>query len=144
MRRTSRRESFGRSGGGLGLGLGVVRRSERDRWRDGSATTASTEPARVRRLWRRVAAAGRLAMEKGLVIDMLPRGSSYAERFKMARDAGFEVVQAKMTPDLDEAEEIKKAAEASGNSIDSVMNMDHWKFPLSSGDGAVVEKSLEG
>jgi len=28
--------------------------------------------------------------------------------------------------------------------IDSVMNMDHWKFPLSSGDRAVVEKSLAG
>ena len=62
----------------------------------------------------------------------------------MARDAGFAVVQANTTTDLHEAEEIKKAAEAAGIRIDSVMNMDHWKYPLSSGDAAVVEKSLEG
>ncbi|MFI5093820.1 MAG: sugar phosphate isomerase/epimerase family protein [Candidatus Acidiferrales bacterium] len=62
----------------------------------------------------------------------------------MARDAGFEVVQANTTPDEHEAEEIKKAAEGAGIRIDSVMNMDHWKYPLSSGDAAVVAKSMEG
>lgn len=87
---------------------------------------------------------GKLPIKKGLVIDMLPGGLSYAERFKMARDAGFEVVQANTTPDEHEAEEIKKAAEGAGIRIDSVMNMDHWKYPLSSGDAAVVAKSMEG
>ena len=62
----------------------------------------------------------------------------------MARDVGFEVVQAPTTPDEHEAEEIKKAADAAGIRIDSVMNMDHWKYPLSSGDAAVVAKSMEG
>ncbi len=88
--------------------------------------------------------AGKLTIKKGLVYDMLPSGMSYAERFKLARNAGFEVVQANTTPDEHEAEEIKKAAEAAGIRIDSVMNMDHWKYPLSSGDAAVVAKSLEG
>jgi hexulose-6-phosphate isomerase len=62
----------------------------------------------------------------------------------MARDAGFEVVQAPTTPDERAAEEIKNAADGASLRIDSVMNMDHWKYPLSSSDPEVVEKSLSG
>jgi len=89
-------------------------------------------------------AKGPLRVKKGLVMDMLPTSMSYAERFKMARDVGFAVVQAPTTPDEHAAEEMKKAADEAGIRIDSVMNMDHWKYPLSSGDGVVVAKSMEG
>jgi L-ribulose-5-phosphate 3-epimerase len=89
-------------------------------------------------------AAGALKVKKGLVMDMLPSKLSYGDRFKLARDVGFEVVQAPTTPDMHEAEEMKKAADGAGIRIDSVMNMDHWKYPLSSGDAAVVAKSMEG
>jgi hexulose-6-phosphate isomerase len=75
---------------------------------------------------------------------MLPEKLSIADRYKVARDVGFEVVQAPTEPDEHKAEEIKKAADAAGIRIDSVMNMDHWKYPLSSSDQAVVEKSLAG
>jgi hexulose-6-phosphate isomerase len=75
---------------------------------------------------------------------MLPGNLSHADRFKMARDAGFEVVQAPTTPDQDTAEEIKNAADKTNIRIDSVMNIDHWDYPLSSSDPAVVEKSLTG
>lgn len=85
-----------------------------------------------------------LPIKKGLVWDMLPSSLSYAERMKLARDVGFEVVQAPTMPDKHEAEELKKAAEAANIRIDSVMNMAHWEYPLSSGDAAVVEKSMEG
>jgi len=85
-----------------------------------------------------------LPIKKGLVLDMLPAKLSFAERMKMARDVGFEVVQAPTTPDEHEAEEIKKAADGASMRIDSVMNMDHWQYPLSSSDPAVVEKSLAG
>ncbi len=87
---------------------------------------------------------GPLPVKKGLVMDMLPSRLSYVDRFKLARDVGFEVVQAPTTPDKHEAEEIKKAADAANIRIDSVMNMDHWKYPLSSSDAAVVAKSMEG
>ncbi len=90
------------------------------------------------------ASGGALPVKKGLVMDMLPSKLTYAERFKLAREVGFEVVQAPTTPDLHEAEEMKRAAEAAGIRIDSVMNMDHWKYPLSSGDTAVVAKCVEG
>jgi L-ribulose-5-phosphate 3-epimerase len=85
-----------------------------------------------------------LAIKKGVLLDMLPKQLSYGDRFKMARDVGFDVVQAPTTPDERIAEEIKKAADAASMRIDSVMNMDHWKYPLSSADSAVVEKSLAG
>jgi hexulose-6-phosphate isomerase len=85
-----------------------------------------------------------LPIKKGVLLDMLPAKLSYADRMKMARDVGFEVVQAPTTPDEHEAEEIKKAADGANVRIDSVMNMDHWKYPLSSSDPDVVEKSLAG
>jgi len=85
-----------------------------------------------------------LRITKGLVYDMLPGGLSHADRFKMARNTGFEVVQAPTTPDQNTAEEIKNAADKANIRIDSVMNMDHWDYPLSSSDPAVVKKSLSG
>ncbi|HEV2198025.1 MAG TPA: sugar phosphate isomerase/epimerase family protein [Candidatus Acidoferrum sp.] len=85
-----------------------------------------------------------LSIKKGVWFGMLPEKLSIADRYKMARDVGFEVVQAPTELDEHKAEEIKKAAEAANIRIDSVMNMDHWKYPLSSSDPAVVEKSLAG
>lgn len=91
-----------------------------------------------------VAPASTPRIKKGILLGMLPKNLSYADRLKMARDLGFEGIQANTTPDQHEAEEIKKAADDAGIKIDSVMNMDHWKYPLSSADPAVVAKSLEG
>ncbi len=85
-----------------------------------------------------------LRITKGLVYGMLPGGLSHADRFKMARDVGFEAMQAPTTPDEHTAEEIKNAADKANIRIDSVMNMDHWDYPLSSSDPVVVEKSLAG
>jgi L-ribulose-5-phosphate 3-epimerase len=85
-----------------------------------------------------------LPIKKGLVFDMLPEKLSFAERMKLARDVGFEVVQAPTTPDEHAAVELKQAADSANIRIDSVMNIDHWKYPLSSSDSAVVEKSLAG
>jgi L-ribulose-5-phosphate 3-epimerase len=90
------------------------------------------------------ARAERLAVKKGMVFNMLPESLSYEDRFKLARDIGLEVVQAPTTPDERQAEEMRRAADSTGVRIDSVMNMDHWKYPLSSGDPAVVEKCLAG
>ena len=85
-----------------------------------------------------------LSIKKGLVYSMLPEKLTHADRFRMARDVGFEVVQAPTTPDEHQAEEMKKCAAAANIRIDSVMNMDHWEYPLSSADPKVVEKSLGG
>ena len=87
---------------------------------------------------------GKLSLDKGLVYSMLPKDMSAADRCKLARDTGFKVVQAPTTPDQKAAEELKKAADAAGIRIDSVMNMAHWRYPLSSSDASVVAKSMEG
>src|SRR3989442_14992160 len=86
----------------------------------------------------------KLSIKKGLVFDMVPSRLSYADRFKLVRDAGFEVVQALTEPDERKAEAMRQAADAASIRIDSVMNVDHWQYPLSSSDPAIVEKSLSG
>ena len=136
MRNTSRREFVKESLGAAcaaGLGGGGLA---------GGLIAAASEPTQA--VARSLRATTPLPIKKGLVFDMLPSSMSYADRFKLARDAGFEVVQAPTTPDEHEAEELKKAADAAKIRIDSVMNMDHWKYPLSSSDAAVVAKSMEG
>ncbi len=85
-----------------------------------------------------------LAIEKGLVYSMLPEDLNHLDRCKLARDVGFEVVQLSTTSDARKADEMKVAAEKAGIRIDSVMNIDHWDYPLSSSDPAVVETSLSG
>jgi L-ribulose-5-phosphate 3-epimerase len=85
-----------------------------------------------------------LRIQKGILVDMLPKNLSYAQRFKIARGAGFEVLQAPTTPNPAEAKEMAKAADDAGIRIDSVMNMSHWKYPLSSSNQEVVAKGLEG
>ena len=52
-----------------------------------------------------------LSIKKGLVYGMLPGKLGHSDRFRMARDAGFEVVQAPTTPDERVAEEMKTAAD---------------------------------
>ncbi|HEV2669623.1 MAG TPA: sugar phosphate isomerase/epimerase family protein [Gemmatimonadales bacterium] len=84
------------------------------------------------------------AITKGLVFDMVSDKLSYADRFTLVRDSGFAVVQALTEPDQSKAEEMKRAADTANVRIDSVMNVDHWQYPLSSSDPAVVEKSLAG
>ncbi len=89
-------------------------------------------------------ATGRLPIRKGILLSMLPRNLSYAERCRLAREAGFEEMEVGTVEDPAEATEIKKAAEAAGLRIHSVMNQAHWKYPLSSADPAVVEQSIKG
>lgn len=75
---------------------------------------------------------------------MLPADLSFADRFKLAADCGYEAVEAYTVEDEKIAEEIRKASEAAKVPIHSVMNQEHWRSPLSSPDPAVVEKSMAG
>lgn len=88
-------------------------------------------------------APGPLPIQKGVLISMLPRSLSYADRFRLAREAGFQVVQAQTVTDPAEAEQIRLAAQQAGIAIDSVENLGHWKYPFSSADPAVVDQGLE-
>lgn len=86
----------------------------------------------------------RLPVSKGVLLGMLPRNLSYAERCRLAREVGFEALECPTIESPAEAEQIKKAAEAAGLRIHSVMNQAHWKYPLSSADPEVVARSIKG
>ncbi len=90
------------------------------------------------------AASSRLPIKKAVLFSMLPKSMSVRDRFKLAVDCGFEQIECPTTEDPGAAEEIKKAADTSGLRIHSVMNMSHWKYPLSSPDPEVVLTSVKG
>jgi L-ribulose-5-phosphate 3-epimerase len=83
-------------------------------------------------------------IQKAVLISMLPKELPYRERFSIARDAGFDAIEMQTIRRGDEADEIVQASRLSGVRIHSVMNMDHWEFPLSSGDPTVVNRSVAG
>ncbi len=83
-------------------------------------------------------------IHKSTLISMLPKSLSYAERFALARDAGFEAIEMQTITKPEEAAEIKEASTKTGLRIHSVMNMDHWRLPLSSSDPQVVSDSVKG
>ncbi|HEY7502171.1 MAG TPA: sugar phosphate isomerase/epimerase family protein [Vicinamibacterales bacterium] len=103
----------------------------------GFASRAGTGP-RLR------AAQSPAAIQKSTLISMLPKTGSYAERFAIARDAGFAAIEMQTIARNEEAAEIRDAAAAAGVKIHSVMNMDHWRLPLSSSDAEVVKGSVAG
>ncbi|HXH06017.1 MAG TPA: sugar phosphate isomerase/epimerase family protein, partial [Vicinamibacterales bacterium] len=78
------------------------------------------------------------------LVSMLPRELPWPERFALARRAGFEAVEMQTVTDPAEAERIAEAARQAGLRIHSVMNADHWRYPLSSADRAVVDRSVAG
>ena len=100
------------------------------------AAAVATAPALQR--------AGGAAPTKAVLISMLPRELSYAQRFAMARDAGFTAIEMQTIARAEEAAEIREAASHAGLRIHSVMNADHWRFPISSADPSVVNQSVAG
>ena len=85
-----------------------------------------------------------LRPQKAVLISVLPKDASYAERFAIAREAGFDAIEMQTVAREEEAAEIRDAADKTGLRIHSVMNVDHWRFPLSSGDRDVVNRSVAG
>jgi L-ribulose-5-phosphate 3-epimerase len=83
-------------------------------------------------------------IKKSTLISMLPRDKPYVERFAMAKDAGFEAVEMQTITADAEAAEIREASQKSSLTIHSVMNMEHWRSPLSSADPEVVARSVKG
>lgn len=83
-------------------------------------------------------------IQKAVLITMLPKELPYAERFALARQVGFDGIEMQTVADSTEAAAILDASKKTGLRIHSVMNMDHWRFPLSSGDATVVNRSVAG
>ena len=105
----------------------------------GAAAAASV--AAALRQWP-VAAAG--GLKKAVYVSMLPKELGYLDRFKLALDVGFEGIEIGTIADAAVAAEIAEASKKTGLAIHSVMNADHWRYPLSSADPEVVTKSVAG
>jgi hexulose-6-phosphate isomerase len=86
----------------------------------------------------------KLPIKKGVIESMLPKGMSMVDRFQVAKDVGFDVIECHTEEDPKRADEMKNASEKTGMRIHSVMNSAHWKYPLSSSDPKVVDTSMKG
>jgi hexulose-6-phosphate isomerase len=83
-------------------------------------------------------------LKKAVYVSMLPRELGYLDKFKLAVEVGFQGVEIGTITDAAVAAEIKEAASRTGLKIHGVMNADHWRYPLSSADPEVVNKSVAG
>ena len=90
-----------------------------------------------------LAANGRLPIKKAVLLSMIDAGATVADKFAIARDTGFDAMEVGNAPTMKEAEEIKRASESAKLPIHGIMNMEHWKSPLSSADPAVAQKTVE-
>ena len=88
--------------------------------------------------------APRPAIRKSVLISLLPKEGSYAQRFALAREAGFEAIEMRTIAGEAEAAEIQQASRDTGLRVHSVMNEEHWRSPLSSSDPDVVNRSVRG
>lgn len=86
----------------------------------------------------------RLPIRKAVLLGMLPKSLTIADKFSLAKDCGFEAMECGTEDNQATAEEIKAASDKVKLPIHSVMNRDHWQYPLSSPDPAVVAKSVKG
>ena len=82
-------------------------------------------------------------LKKAVNLGMIGGGGSVEDRFKMAKEAGFDGLE------LNRPEEIPldvllKAKEATGLEIAGIICSTHWGKPLSSPDAAVVEAGMKG
>jgi len=83
-------------------------------------------------------------IKRAVLVSMLPKELAWHDRFALARAVGFDGIEMQTMTDQAEAESVAKASEATGLVIHSVMNSDHWRYPISSPDPDVVRKSVAG
>ncbi len=82
--------------------------------------------------------------KKAACIDVLPDGLSVLQKFELAKRAGFEGIEPNTLNTPQEVQEYQSAASSTGVKIHSIMNSDHWKYPLTDNDPEVVKKCVEG
>ncbi len=77
--------------------------------------------------------------KKSILYDMLP--GAMADRFMLAKDAGFEGIEAPPLTNIGECEKMRAAAERASVSIHSVI-FGGWGAPLSSAEPEVIERGM--
>jgi hexulose-6-phosphate isomerase len=83
-----------------------------------------------------------VALKKSLGLGMIKEELSLTDKFKLAKDLGFDGVELNSPVEFS-ISEILKAKSASGIELPTVVNRDHWSAPLSDPDPAVRKKCIE-
>jgi L-ribulose-5-phosphate 3-epimerase len=89
------------------------------------------------------AGTGYAAFPKAVVVSMLPKELSFAEKMQLAKRCGYDGVEGYPVEDPAEAQAQADAAKAAGIRIHSIM-YGGWDAPFSSPDAEVIEKGLKG
>ncbi len=83
-------------------------------------------------------------LKKSVYYSMLPKALSILEKFELSKRVGFEGIEVPTIEESDIISEINEAAQKTGIKVHSIMNQAHWRYPLSSSDPSVIQKSIEG
>lgn len=75
---------------------------------------------------------------------MLPRRLRLPDRLKLARDVGFDGIEAIAPRDEKEIDALRAAADGAGIAIHAVRDVGHRRSPLSSADPEVAGRGLDG
>lgn len=81
-------------------------------------------------------------LKKGLVFGMIKDDLPLVDKFKLARDAGFDGIELN-SPTEFSISEILEAKSKSGIELPSVINKDHWSKPLSDPNPEVREECIK-
>jgi hexulose-6-phosphate isomerase len=82
-------------------------------------------------------------MRKALQFGMLPKNLSDADKFKLAKECGFEGIEGSPMSDLDAAQKLGGLAREAGVPIHSIV-YGGWGAPFSDPDPKVIDKGLAG
>ncbi len=82
-------------------------------------------------------------LRKALQFGMLPKSLSDADKFKLAKECGFEGIEGSPIKDLDAARKLGRLARQAGVPIHSIV-YGGWGAPFSDPDPKVIEKGLAG
>lgn len=86
---------------------------------------------------------GKLEIFKAVKYGMIAGGETIADKFIIARDAGFDGVEMD-SPNGFDTEEVLKARDAAGIAIPGVVDSVHWRDTLGHPDAEVRARGLEG
>lgn len=90
----------------------------------------------------RVKSERKVTLKKGLGFGMIKENLSLADKFKLAKDLGFDGIELN-SPTEFTMSEILEAKSVSGIELPSAVNKDHWSKPLSDPDPVVRQQCID-
>ena len=90
----------------------------------------------------KIESTNKVTLKKGLVFGMIQEDLPLVDKFKIAKDAGFDGVELN-SPSEFNINDILEAKAKAGIELPSVINKDHWSKPLSDPDPKVREECIQ-